>query len=571
MSQRRLGWSAVFVLSLGAACKEVVAPELDPCGLENSRVVALGVGQYVSVVPDSSQGCIAIGANTGLEAEYMIVPTLATGVPGRRINFVLHSGSGAAAAPIIASRPAIAGKAARFHDFLRRGEASHSWGALRPSVQPSLSPPLSPSLQSTRVPKPKVGDRATYRVCSTSFCATTTPVGAVARSVGERVAIFVDTLAPPGLNDDDLDTIRTVFDNRLHGLATSAFGNESDINQDSVVIVLMTPIVNQFVSAQECVDQGFVSGFFLGADIDPFFANDPRINRSEIFYSFVADAAGALSCPHSRDVVKRLLPVTFIHEFQHMISFNQHALVRTGDPEELWLNEAMSHYAEELGGRSFLAEADSITFGRYMSGDLYNAYHYLETPGAHYVLPGAGIGSLEERGAGWLFVRYLVDRYANNTNPGTRDQFTRSLTATTRTGAANVEFVTGRPFAEVLTRWALTNWTDNITDVMPLFPAPPELQYDSWNFRSVYQQRLTANAQWCRPPAGEDCKAFPLEPVVIDPTNFNLSTTLYAGSAMYLQGVHPAGAPPLIFTFRAPDGWMLEPTYAPRLTILRIR
>ena len=34
-----------------------------------------------------------------------------------------------------------------------------------------------------------------------------------------------------------------------------------------------------------------------------------------------------------------------------MISFNQHVLVRDGDAEDTWLNEGLSHYAEELGGR----------------------------------------------------------------------------------------------------------------------------------------------------------------------------------------------------------------------------
>jgi hypothetical protein len=37
--------------------------------------------------------------------------------------------------------------------------------------------------------------------------------------------------------------------------------------------------------------------------------------------------------------VQAFVPITFIHEFQHMISFNQHVLVRGGDGEVLWLNE----------------------------------------------------------------------------------------------------------------------------------------------------------------------------------------------------------------------------------------
>ena len=39
------------------------------------------------------------------------------------------------------------------------------------------------------------------------------------------------------------------------------------------------------------------------------------------------------------------------HEFQHLISFNQHVLLRPGgDSEVSWLNEGMSHVTEDLVG-----------------------------------------------------------------------------------------------------------------------------------------------------------------------------------------------------------------------------
>src|SRR2546427_8348057 len=52
---------------------------------------------------------------------------------------------------------------------------------------------------------------------------------------------------------------------------------------------------------------------------------------------------------------------TFIHEFQHMISFGQHYLGRAGAPEVLWLNEGLSHYAEEMGGRKYLPRSEEHT------------------------------------------------------------------------------------------------------------------------------------------------------------------------------------------------------------------
>ncbi len=147
--------------------------------------------------------------------------------------------------------------------------------------------------------------------------------------------------------------------------------------------------------------------------MDPAFRTDSRSNKGEVFYSIVADPTGTLSCAHTTTSVQRLVPVTFVHEFQHMISFNQHVLVRGGDAEVLWLNEGLSHYAEELGGRSY--PSGSPEFSRFTIGDLYNAYHYLDSTDTHFLLPTSGIGSLAERGAAWLFVRYLVDQYAGDT------------------------------------------------------------------------------------------------------------------------------------------------------------
>src|SRR5213079_3620218 len=176
-----------------------------------------------------------------------------------------------------------------------------------------------------------------------------------------------------------------------------------------VVIVLMTNRVNELVTAAAC-SNGFVAGYFFGADIDPFWG--PQYNNGEVFYALVPDPVPVLkSCAHTVAEVKRLVPVTFIHEFQHMISYNHHVLERPGNAEILWLNEGLSHYAEELGGRSFLP-ADSATFCSYVFGDVFNAGQYFGAPQNYFLVDTAGIGGLAERGAYWLFVRYLVDRFA---------------------------------------------------------------------------------------------------------------------------------------------------------------
>src|SRR5213593_4698263 len=182
----------------------------------------------------------------------------------------------------------------------------------------------------------------------------------------------------------------------------------------------MTNAVNTLVSASDCLATGYIGGFFFGADIDPSVAS--MWNNGELFYSMIADSGATLSCSHPNSQIKRVVPVTFVHEFQHMISYNQHVLLRGGRAEALWLNEALSHYAEERGGRSFLP-GDTTTFCSYVVGDMYNSGQYFTAPQSYFLVDTAGIGGLAERGAYWLFLHYLIDQFATDTSLAAADAF----------------------------------------------------------------------------------------------------------------------------------------------------
>ena len=183
----------------------------------------------------------------------------------------------------------------------------------------------------------RLGDKRTFKVCSKSDCTTLDTVGAVVKTVGAHIAIYVDTLAPsPQLSQTALDSIAAVFDARLYPLDTVTFGGVSDIDGNSVVIVLMTRTVNKLVPKNQC-NGGFIAGFFFSGDLDPTFA--AQFNNGEIFYSLVADAAGTLSCPHSTSQLEMTVPVTFVHEFQHMINFVQKVRIRGGQSENTWLDD----------------------------------------------------------------------------------------------------------------------------------------------------------------------------------------------------------------------------------------
>src|SRR5256886_17314628 len=97
------------------------------------------------------------------------------------------------------------------------------------------------------------GTIRSFKVCGDLKCDSVPTVRAVLMKIGRHIAIYVDSAAPqPGLTQSDLDAIRDVIDNRLYVVDTLAFGRESDIDANHVVLVLMTNRVNRLVTAAEC-------------------------------------------------------------------------------------------------------------------------------------------------------------------------------------------------------------------------------------------------------------------------------------------------------------------------------
>src|SRR2546422_3693416 len=115
---------------------------------------------------------------------------------------------------------------------------------------------------------PSPGSLRTFTVCAKLDCSSFKAVTAQARTVGAHIAIYVDTTAPKaGLDSADLDTLKQEFDSRLYPLDTATFGGVSDIDANSVVIVLMTGVVNKLVSKATCLSRGLIAGFFFSADL----------------------------------------------------------------------------------------------------------------------------------------------------------------------------------------------------------------------------------------------------------------------------------------------------------------
>ena len=523
------------------------------CGTQ-APAVGLAPGDYAVFDPTADAGCIALPAPGSAGAEYLYVALATTGDSGvyslkAEAPGVLTASS--AAAPPLRSPvlSAFAGsrKAATFHDMLRAREAAlaaRGVGFLgAPPVQ--LGPPA-------------VGDKRSFSVCGGITCTSFVTVSATAKHVGERVAIYVDDSAPPnGYSQSDVDQVGALFDQYLYPIDTTAFGRESDIDGNGVVVVLLTAAVNRLSGS--CPDQTVILGYFFGADL----VSVQGSNHGEVFYGVVPDPGGVVAgCAIPKDFATQKLAPTFIHEFQHMISFNQHVLLRQGSTEETWLNEGFSHFAEELGGRQV---PDSAVPGvvnartQFIFGDVDNAYSYLSDPeGSALIEPLGSTGELTERGANWLFVRWLVDQFGGDPL-GTA--FTRAMLATNLTGVANVTAHTHEPFDTLLVQWQLANYLD---DLPGFTPSSQRLQYLSWNFRVTFASLNTQAPQAYPDP-------YPLVPDVAMTTTYGRTGLLRIGSGPHVLVEQQGSVQALDLQLGGISGHDVAGALTPRVGVARIR
>ena len=512
-----------------------------------SYEVDLAVGEFDLVSGDAVAGALAFPATGATLEEYLVVGQLATTSPDLSSPFIVRGQDTQLEPPTPSvNRPVSA--AMGFHASLRRKEnalAARTFGRRSSAIVISRPPPV-------------VGDLRTFKVCANLDCDDLADVPATARFVGAHAAVFTDNANPAGgFSDADIAEIGNMFDDDLYPIAVDRFGAESDIDGNGVVIVLLSKQINALIDADDC-DNGFISGFFFGADIAPGIATD--YNNGEVFYGMVPDPSGTVSCQHTLVTAKRVLQVTFIHEFQHMISFNQHVLVRDQPSGEvLWLNEALSHLSEELAGLHYDSLSVDSLMRRFTSGNFANAYSYLRGPDPANAGPETSAliseeppGSLESRGAGWLFIRWLLDQYGQD--------LSRTLVQSTQIGTLNVQSATGgTSIEELLGRWALSVYVSDL----PGFTAPASLRYTTWQPRERFAY-WNATSQFFEVD-------FPLEPHVATGTSTLVSGTINAGSGSYVLSTQAPGSTAFDLFFRRSNSRLFAASAVPQAAVIRLR
>ena len=393
---------------------------------------------------------------------------------------------------------------------------------------------------------PEVGERRQFKVLNVDR--DFDDVTAIIRHVSGRAVLYEDVTAPArGFSDGDFADLAAIFDDLIFPTVTGAYGEASDLDSDGRISILMTPTVNRLTEPES--SQGVIGGFFFGLDL---VRGNENSNEGEIFYTVVPDPEGDLGNALSTERVLEVVPSILAHELQHMVHFNQRVLLRGAESTgSLWVSEALAQMAEtvvaeELEDRGMVELAAS-----YHAGNLDRARRYLANPEQVSVVVAAGSGTLEERGAGWLLLRYL------RAQAGTNDVLLR-LTQTTRPGIANVEHESEREWAQLLAEWAAAVYLDGGSlDIDPDFSIglDPRLTFPDLDLRSA----LTRSGD-----------AYPLAPdEVSGDVTFKWSGQMWSSSSVYFL-MTPALPGGLTVSFSAPMGAIRGEEAGLQLSIVRL-
>jgi hypothetical protein len=281
------------------------------------------------------------------------------------------------------------------------------------------------------------------------------------------------------INDSEAQALGLEFESNIYPTNTTKFGSESDINRDGKVVILLTPVVNELTPPGGATS-GFIAGFFMPGDLLPTYVPTGASNGMEIYYSIVPDPNAIYGNQYDKERALEVIKGVLAHEFQHMIMFNYRVL-KFGNGysgtymAELWVDEGLAHIAEDLNG--------------FDESNIRRADLFLGNPGNVTLIHGGD--DLEERGASFLFFRYLGDRFG--------DEIYSSIVQTKKTGTDNLEHVTGLSFKELFADWAATMYFEN-TGVSP---TDPKYSYSSLDLAADFDPlRVRASSICSSPMAG---------------------------------------------------------------------
>ncbi len=384
---------------------------------------------------------------------------------------------------------------------------------------------------------PQVGNNCSFQVINKDDDFVT--VTAQLKAISTRALIYQDVEAPAnGLSNADFAALGASFDDPIYAAVSDAFGAPSDIDANSRVIVLLTPVVNAMTARGA---SGFIAGFFYGCDLVSRSACTGT-NSAEIFYTMTADPTGQFSDARSVLNVLRALPPVLGHELQHMINFGQRF-----STDALWLSEGLAHHAEDVVADVYAARGDATNANLFRQQNYLRAIRYLRNPTGTSLIADGGTGTLELRGAGWLFVKYLVGQFGQ--------QILAALTESSSSSVTNVVQQTGRSWSSLFGTWSVALYVDNAPELNGA-TVDPVYTFPNINLRTALI----------------DAGSYALRPATETFTDFIYRVTLPASSATYLHVQAGSGNPSAMsFNLAGPFGGAFAGGAVPQLSIVRLQ
>ncbi|MDX1675547.1 MAG: hypothetical protein R3314_12190 [Longimicrobiales bacterium] len=495
-----------FVAVLAAGCgTDVSGPSSSLLSCVFGDVTQVGLGEVVQVRGVEHQVVCLEGPADGT---FLYMPFHASADSAADLDVsVTGAGLAALAGPADATlEPATLAAGLRpgltldhgFHSRLRQREIRE----LEPRIRPAVGTPVALDVMGAAVGAevPAVGELRDFNVAIS--CSDIDLRTGEVMYVSDHAVVYADTANPADLSGSDFEYFAATFDTLVYPVETAHFGAPTDIDGNGRSILFFTQAVNEMNPPES---ESVTIGFFWSGDLFPETGTQrleacPESNHSEMFYLITPDPQGVAGVPFSLESVRDLAIPLIGHEFQHLINASRRLFVNEASVFEApWLNEGLSHAAEELlyyevsglrSGRNLTLDAvlsvpgrgDSI-FNRYMGSNINNFAKFLSRPDTASLMgpPDA----LTTRGAAWHFLRYATDR-----SPANDSSFFFDVVNGTTAGVENLNSVLGAGQAlDWMQDWTVAVYAD---DLLPEIDARFEVL--SWNLREIYPQ-LSADEQ----------------------------------------------------------------------------
>lgn len=345
---------------------------------------------------------------------------------------------------------------------------------------------------------PDVGEQIQLNVQFDDNCSNAVMRNGRVAAVSNRAIMVQDASNPaPGFTDADYQEFATAYDNLVWPVVTRTFGEPEDIDNNDRIVFFVTRAINELTSPSSGT---YINGLFFSRDLFPVrdkgnLSACPASNVGEIVYLLAPDAGrgGPFSYASARAATVGVMA----HETQHVISASRRLytlkVAGTEWNEAVWLNEGLSHVAEEL----VFYQASGLTPRRNVdrptiqsSAQYANAYNaFMVSNAARYLnhltdpernSPYQTDDDVATRGAIWNFLRYAADRRGGDEQP-----LWNTLLNSRTTGMTNLRAALGTDPLPLFRDWAVSVYLDDAVPGVDARFAQP-----SWNFRGLFSSGL---------------------------------------------------------------------------------